>query len=87
MKKSRLTDSQIIEAIKRVEAGLAVPELCRDLGNRSATCHKCRPKYGGMGVSLMTYMKELEDKNARLRKMCVEEKLKAEIVMETLDKK
>jgi len=32
MKKSRFTDSQIIEAIKRVEAGLAVPELCRELG-------------------------------------------------------
>ena len=37
MKKSRFTDSQIIEAIKRVEAGLAVPELCRELGISSAT--------------------------------------------------
>ena len=37
MKKSRFTDSQIIEAIKRVKAGLAVPELCRELGISSAT--------------------------------------------------
>ena len=37
MKKSRFTDSQIIEALKRVEAGLAVPELCRDLGISTAS--------------------------------------------------
>lgn len=34
MKKSRFTESQIIEAIKRVEAGLAVPQLCRKLSIR-----------------------------------------------------
>lgn len=60
MKKSRFTDSQIIEAIKRVEAGLAVPELCRELGISSATFYKWRSKYGGMDVSLMARMKELE---------------------------
>ena len=87
MKKSRFTDSQIIEAIKRVEVGLAVPELCRELGISSATFYKWRSKYGGMDVSLMARMKELEAENARLRKMYVEEKLKAEIVAEALEKK
>lgn len=87
MKKPRFTDSQIIEAINRVEPGLAVPELCRDLGVSSATFYKWRSKYGGMGVSLMARMKELEAENARLRKMYVEGKLKAEIVTETLEKK
>lgn len=87
MKKSRFTDSQIIEAIKRVEAGLAVPEPCRELGISSATFYKWRSKYGGMDVSLMARMKELEAENARLRKMYVEEKFKAEIVTEALEKK
>jgi putative transposase len=32
MKKSKFTDSQIMEALKRVEAGLSVPEICRELG-------------------------------------------------------
>lgn len=50
MEKSRFTDSQIIEAIKRVETGLAVPELCRELGISSATFYKWRSKYGGMEV-------------------------------------
>ena len=48
MKKSRFTDSQIIESLKRVEAGLAVPELCRELGISTATFYKWRSKYGGM---------------------------------------
>lgn len=87
MKRSRFTDSQIMDALKRAEAGLAVPELCRELGISSATFYKWRAKYGGMDVSMMARMKELEAENARLRKMYVEEKLKAEIVAEALKKK
>ena len=87
MKRSRFTDSQIMEALKKVEAGLAVPELCRELGISSATFYKWRAKYGGMDVSMMGRMKELEEENRRLKKMYVEEKLKAEIVAEALAKK
>ncbi|KAA0071630.1 transposase, partial [Paraburkholderia sp. T12-10] len=65
MKKSRFTDSQILEALKRAEAGLAVPELCRELGISSATFYKWRSKYGGMDASMMSRMKELEAENAR----------------------
>ena len=87
MKKSRFTDCQIMDALKRAEAGLAVPELCRELGISSATFYKWRAKFGGMDVSMMTRMKELEDENRRLRKMVVDERLKAEIVTEALAKK
>jgi putative transposase len=87
MKKSRFTDSQIMDALKRAEAGLAVPEVCRELGISSATFYKWRAKFGGMDVSMMTRMKELEDENRRLRKMVVDERLKAEIVTEALAKK
>ena len=87
MKKSRFTDSQIMDVLKRAEAGLAVPELCRELGISSATFYKWRAKFGGMYVSMMTRMKELEDENRHLRKMVVDERLKAEIVTEALAKK
>ena len=87
MKKSRFTDSQIMDALKRVESGLPVPDLCRELGISTATFYKWRSKYGGMDVSLIARMKELETENARLRKMYVEEKIKAEIVAEALAKK
>ena len=87
MKRSKFTDSQIMDALKRVDAGLGVPEVCRELGISSATFYKWRAKYGGMDTFMMARMKELEAENARLKKMYIEEKLKAEIVTEALAKK
>ena len=87
MKRSKFTDSQIMEALKRVDSGLAVPEICRELGISTATFYKWRAKYGGMDTSMMARMKELEAENARLKKMYIEEKLKVEIVTEALAKK
>jgi len=87
MKRSKFSDSQIIEALKRVEAGIGVPDLCRELGVSVATFYKWRAKFGGMDTSMMARMKELEEENRRLRKMYVEEKLKAEIATEYLAKK
>jgi putative transposase len=87
MRKSKFTDSQIMDAVKRVEAGFAVPDICRELGVSTATFYKWRAKYGGMDVSMMARMKELEEENRRLKKMYLEEKLKAEIVAEALEKK
>jgi putative transposase len=87
MKKSRYTDSQIMAILKQAEAGTPVPELCREHGMSSATFYKWRAKYGGMDASLMARMKELEEENRRLKKMYAEERLKAEIVQEALQKK
>ena len=86
MKRSKISDSQIIDAVKRVESGIGVPDICRELGVSSATFYKWRAKYGGMDVSMMSRMKELEEENRRLKKMYLEEKLKAEIVSEALEK-
>jgi len=75
-----------MDALRRVEAGIGVPDLCRDMGISTATFYKWRAKYGGMDVSMMSRMKELEEENRRLKKMYLEEKLKAEIVSEALEK-
>ena len=50
MKRSKFTDSQIMEALKRVDSGLAVPEICRELGISTATFYKWLAKYGGMDM-------------------------------------
>ena len=86
MKKSRFTDSQIMDALKRAEAGISVPDLCRELGVSTATFYKWRSRFGGMDASMMSRLKELEEENRRLRRMYVEEKLKAEIASEALAK-
>lgn len=87
MKKSKYTDSQIMAILKQAEAGTPVPELCREHGMSSATFYKWRSRYGGMDASMMARLKELEDENRRLKKMYAEERLKAEIVQEALQKK
>ena len=87
MKKSRFTDSQIIAVLKQAEDGMPVPEICREQGISSATFYKWRSKYGGMDSSLMARVKELEEENRRLKKMYAEERLKAEIAKEYLQKK
>lgn len=87
MKKSRFTDSQILAVLKQAEGGIPVPELCREHGMSSATFYKWRAKYGGMDASLMARLKELEDENRRLKKMYAEERLKAELRKEALEKK
>jgi putative transposase len=87
MKRSKFSDSQIMDAVNRVEADIGVPDICRELGITTATFYKWRAKYGGMDVSMMSRMKELEEENRRLKKMYLEEKLKAEIVSEALEKK
>jgi len=86
MKKSRYSDSQILNILKQAENGVPVVELCREHGMSSATFYKWRSKYGGMDASLMARMKELEKENRLLKRMYAEEKMKAEVVAEALAK-
>jgi len=69
MKKSRYSDSQFINILKQAEAGTPVTELCREHGMSDATFYKWRAKFGGMDVSMMARMKELEEENRRLLKI------------------
>ena len=87
MKKSRFTDTQIMAVLKQAEAGTPVLDLCREHGISNATFYKWRAKFGGMDVSLMARMKELEDENRRLKKLYVDAQMRALIVEEALAKK
>jgi putative transposase len=86
MKKSRFSDSQILSVFKQAENGVPVPKLCREHGISSATFYKWRAKFGGMDASMMARLKELEDENRRHKKMYAEERLKADILKETIEK-
>ena len=87
MKKSRFTYDQTIANLKQGEAGTPVPELCRCHGISSPTYYKWRSKYGGMDTSMMSRVKELEQENARLKKMYAEAQMSADILKEAMAKK
>lgn len=87
MKKSRFSESQIMSILKEAESGVPVSELCRKHGMSDASFYNWRAKYGGMDVSLMKRMKELEEENRRLKKMYAESRMDAEVLREALSGK
>jgi len=69
MKKSRYTEEQVIGAVKQMEAGRKAKELARDLGVSEATLYAWKSKYGGLEVSEARRLRDLEQENARLKKL------------------
>ncbi|QMV67958.1 transposase [Sphingobacterium paramultivorum] len=61
MKKSKFTESQIAFAIKQSETGTRVEEVCRKMGISEATFYNWKKKYGGLGVSELRKLRQLED--------------------------
>jgi putative transposase len=84
MKKSKFSESKIFQVLKEAESGVPVPELCRKYGFSNASFYNWRSKYGGMQVSDMRRLKELEDENRRLKKMYAEPQMDAEILRDAL---
>lgn len=72
MKKSTFTESQIVAAIKKQEAGTTVKEICRELGISEPTYYKWKARYGGMEVSEVKRVKELEAELAQYKRMYAE---------------
>ena len=69
MKKTRFTESQIVKALKEYDGGRKADDLCRELEISKATLYNWKSKYGGMESSDVKRLKELEEENARLKRM------------------
>ncbi len=69
MKKTRFSETQIVSALKKQESGVKTSDLCRELGISEATFYNWKAKYGGLQVSDVKRLKELEQENAKLKKM------------------
>ena len=86
MRKSRFTDAQIIGMIKEQEAGLPTAELCRKHGLSPATFYKLKAKYGGMDLSDVKGLKQLEDGNAKLKRLVPDVMLNNVVLKDLLGK-
>jgi putative transposase len=85
--KNRFTESQIVAAIKKQEAGIPVKEICRELGISDATFYNWKAKYGGMEASDVARLKELERENAELKKMFAEASIEIRAMKNLIEKK
>jgi putative transposase len=86
MRKSRFTDAQIIGMMKEQEAGLPTVELCRKHGLSPATFYKLKAKYGGMDLSDTKRLKQLEDENAKLKRLVADVMLDNVVLKDLLGK-
>ena len=86
MKRSRFSEEQIIGILKEHQAGLSAADLCRKHGISDATFYKWRSKYGGLEVSEAKRLKQLEDENARLKKLLAESVMDVSTLREMLGK-
>lgn len=86
-RKSSFTDEQIIKALREVDAGAKPADVCRKLGVTETTFFRWRRKYGGMDVSEAKRLKQLEDENARLKKLLADSMLDNAALKDVLSKK
>jgi putative transposase len=87
MKRVRFTEEQIIGVLKEHEAGAKTADLARRHGVSEATLYNWKAKYGGMDVSEAKRLKQLEDENAKLKKLLAEQMLDVAALRELLAKK
>ena len=87
MKKTNFTEIQIIKALQSNQEGRSVSEVSRELGIDKSTFYYWRKKYGGMEVSHLKRLKELEQENSKLKHMYADVSLDNTMLKDLLSKK
>lgn len=87
MRKSRFSWEQIAYALRMADGGTPVVEVCRQIGMSEATYYTWKKKYGELGVSELRKLRQLEDENARLRRIVADLTLDKQILQEVVKKK
>lgn len=87
MKKTRYTEEQIAFALKQAEIGTRVEEVCRKMGISEATFYNWKKKFGGMGVTELRRLRQLEDENQRLKRLVADLSLDKEMLQDVIRKK
>lgn len=87
MKRSKFTESQVLFALKQAETGVKVEEVCRKMGISEATFYNWKKKYGGLGVSELRRLRQLEEENAKLKQIVADLSLDKQMLQDVLKKK
>ncbi len=87
MKRSRFTEQQIAFALKQQELGVAVKEICRKLGISDATIYNWKDEYSCLGPSELRRLKQLEEENAKLKRVVADLSLDMAMLQDVVRRK
>lgn len=87
MKKSKFSSAKIAEILKSFDLGKSVDEISREHGVSRATFYKWRQRYGGMEATELKRVKELEEENAKLKRMYANLALELDTAKYIIEKK
>ena len=87
MRKSKFSPAQTIRILREIEKGKSIPEICREHGVSKSTFYRWQSLYGGMEISELERLKELEEENRRLKQMYAESHLENTVLKEIIEKK
>ena len=87
MKRKRYSDEQIAFALRQAESGTAVEEICRKMGISEPTFYRWKKQFAGMGLPEIRRLKQLEDENAKLKKLVADLTLDRAMLQDVLKRK
>ena len=87
MKRTKFTDAQIAFVLRQAEEGTPVSEICRKAGIAEATFYNWRKKYGGLMPSEMKRLKQLDEENAKLKKLVADLSLDKAMLQDVIKRK
>jgi putative transposase len=85
--KKRFSEEQIAFALRQAESGVPVAEICRKMGITEQTFYRWKKKYGGLGVSELRQLKQLDEENRKLKQLVADLSLDKKMLQDVLSKK
>lgn len=87
MRKSKFTEQQIVAMLKQHESGIKMADVCREHGISLSTFQNWKAKYGGMDARQLKLLKDLQEENARLKRMYAEVSMMHDSLKAVIEKK
>jgi putative transposase len=87
MPRKTFTEAQIVAALKRVEGGSSVAEVCRQVGVTEVTFYRWKRHYAGVGVAELRRLRVLEEENRKLKQLVADLSLDKVMLQEVITKK
>jgi putative transposase len=85
--KKKFTEAQIVFALRQAESGTPIAEIIRKMEISEVTFYRWKKKYGGLGVSELRRLKQLDDENRRLKRLVADLTLDKQMLQDALSKK